>query len=106
VRRAAQIVSEAAEALADEASEANDVSRYLLAADRLTAVLDSPRSGRRRLLMASPVVTESSGRTRTLVEMIEMIDDEHADDAYRLRLAKILLRALPWHPEIFPAPPG
>ena len=52
--------------------------------------------------MASPAVTETSGRVRTLVEMIEK---DEADDTYRLRLAKLLLRALLWRPETFPLPP-
>jgi hypothetical protein len=54
--------------------------------------------------MASPAVTEMSGRSRTLIEMIEMIEDSSDDDAYRLRLAKLLLRALLWRPETFPLP--
>jgi len=102
-RLAAEIVHAAAEALALEASEAREASRYLLAADRLSAVLDSPRAGRQQLLMASPAVVEKSGRNRTLIEMIEA---EPGDEASRLRLAKVLFRALLWRPETFPNAPA
>ena len=103
LRRTAQIARDAAEALADEAYEVREGSRYLLAANRLTAVIDSPSIGRQRLLMASPAVTEMSGRSRTLIEMIE---NEPDDDSARLQLAKLLLRALIWRPETFPIPAG
>jgi hypothetical protein len=43
---AARIVQEAAEALASESFEAADISRYLLAADRIASVLDSMRPSR------------------------------------------------------------
>ena len=76
-------------------------ARYRLAADRLARALESPRVGRSRLLLASPAVLERSGRSRTLVEMIEAEPD---DDEARLRLAKLLLRALVWRPETFPYP--
>ncbi len=33
-----------------------------------------------------------------------MIATDPGDDAYRLRLAKLLFRALLWCPETFPAP--
>jgi hypothetical protein len=101
LRLAAIIVRDAAEALAEEARDASDAARYLLAADRISTVLDSPRSGRERFLLASPALTERSGRNRTLIEMIEA---EPADDDYRLRLAKLLFRALLWRPETFPPP--
>ena len=98
---AAAIVRDAAEALADEARDAAEAARYLLAADRLSRGARLARVGRRRLLLASPAVIERSGRTRTLVEMIEA---EPGDDEARLRLAKLLLRALVWRPETFPYP--
>jgi len=101
VRVAAGIVQAAAEILAREASEARDVSRYLMAADRISTVLESPRASRQRLLLASPALTEMSGRNRTLIEMIEA---EPGDDVHRLRLAKLLFRALIWRPETFPGP--
>jgi hypothetical protein len=100
---AASIVRDAAEALADQAGEASESARYLFAADRLATALGSPQVGRQRLLLASPALTESSGRNRTLVEMI---DAEPGDDADRLRLAKLLLRVLLWRPETFPTPAG
>jgi hypothetical protein len=100
---AARIVQKAAEALASESSEVAVISRYLLAADRISAVLDSPRPGRQRLLKASPALTERSGRSRTLIEMIEAEPDED-DDETRFRLAKLLFRALIWNPETFPDP--
>jgi hypothetical protein len=97
----ASLVRDAAEALAEEALESSEASRYHLVADRLNTALGSPRVDRRRLLMTSPALTERSGRTRTLVEMIEA---DECDDAYRFRLAKLLFRALPWQPETFPIP--
>jgi hypothetical protein len=96
---AAQIVQRAAELLAEESSEASDISRYLRAADRIAAVLDTPRPSRQRVLLSSPALTESSGRSRTLIEMIEA---EPGDVAEKLRLAKLLFRALIWRPETFP----
>ena len=104
LRLAAQLARDAAEALADETSDPRDAARYLFAADRLSAALDSPHAGRQRLLMASPAVTETSGRSRTLIEMIEMVEYDPNDDAYRFRLAKLLLRALVWQPRTFPHP--
>jgi hypothetical protein len=98
---AAQIVRDAAEVLADEARDASQSGRYLLAADRLNMQLGSLRVARRRLILASPALIERSGRTRSLVEMIEA---ELSDDDYRLRLAKLLFRALIWRPETFPMP--
>jgi len=103
LRLAAAIVQAAAEALATEATESREASRYLLAADRLSAALDSPRTNRHRVLRASPAVTEQSGRFRTLIEMIE---SEPGDDASRIRLAKLLFRALLWRPETFPFAPA
>jgi hypothetical protein len=103
LRHSAEIVVAAAEDLANEASVASEASRYLLAADRISTVLDSASASRERLLQASPAVTESSGQSRTLIEMIEA---DPSDDAYRLRLAKILFRALIWRPETFPQPPA
>ncbi len=100
---AASIVREAAEALADEVGETSESARYLFAADRLATALESLQVGRQRLLLASPAVTESSGRNRTLVEMIEA---DSGDDDTRLRLAKLLFRALLWRPETFPTPAG
>jgi predicted component of type VI protein secretion system len=102
LRHSADIVVAAAEALALESSEAREASRYLLAADRISTVLDSSAATRQRLLMASPAVTELSGQWRTLIEMIEA---EPGDAAYRFRLAKLLFRALLWRPETFPTPP-
>ena len=100
---AAQIVQRAAEALAEESSEAHDVDRYLLVADRISAALDLARPSRQRILRTSPALIEKSGRTRTLIEMIEA---ETGDEAARLRLAKLLFRALIWQPETFPQSPG
>ncbi len=97
--RAARIVRDAAEALAAETHMTSETSRYLLAADRIAAVLESPRPSRLRLLLTSPALTERSGQSRTLIEMIEA---ETSDDANRLRLAKLLFRALIWRPETFP----
>jgi hypothetical protein len=100
---AASIVRDAAETLAEEAQESSESARYLFVADRLTAAIGSPLVGRKRLLMASPALTERSGTNRTLVEMIEA---EPVDDDARFRLAKLLFRALVWRTETFPAPPG
>ncbi len=100
---AARIVQKAAELLAEEASEAREVSRYLLVADRISAVLESSRPSRQRVLKTSPALIESSGRSRTLIEMIEA---EPGDEDARLRLAKLLFRALLWQPETFPEPSG
>jgi hypothetical protein len=102
-RQAAEIVQAAAEALASEVSEAQEVARYLLAADRLATALESRQIGRERLLTASPAVIESSGNSRTLVEMIEA---EPGDMATRLRIAKLLFRALVWLPDTFPLAPS
>jgi hypothetical protein len=102
-RLAAEIVLTAAEALAVESSDNREASRYLLAADRLSAELDKPKVTHSRLLLASPAVTENSGRNRTLVEMIEA---EPGDGASRLRIAKLLFRAIVWRPETFPDAPA
>jgi hypothetical protein len=101
LRHAAAIARDAAEFLAGEPVPTREAARYLLAADRLTQALELPQISRHRLLMASPAVLERSGRSRTL---IDMIDAEPDDDAARLRLAKLLLRALIWQPETFPYP--
>jgi hypothetical protein len=98
---AASIVRDAAEVLAEEALEASESARFRLSADRLTAAIGSPQVGRSRLLVASPALTERSGRNRTLVEMIEA---EPGNDDDRLRLAKLLFRALVWRPETLPTP--
>jgi hypothetical protein len=91
---AAALVHDAALTLAEDADVAADRGRYLGVAVRLGMVLDV-RSTRAQILMASPYVVERSGRVRTLVEMIE---DEPGDDASRLRLVTLLLRALTWSP--------
>jgi hypothetical protein len=100
---AANIVRDAADELAEATLDASESARYRVAADRLAAVLGSPRVGRLRLLGASPALTERSGRNRTLVEMIG--EDPGEIDA-RVRLAKLLLRALRWRPETMPQPTG
>jgi hypothetical protein len=100
---AASIVRDAAEALAEESREAAESARYFFAADRLDMALGLLRVGRRRLILASPALKERSGRTRSLVEMIEA---ETGDDDARFKLAKLLFRALIWRPETFPFPPG
>lgn len=101
---AASIVRDAAEELANEARESSESARYLFAADRLATLLESPQNDPTRLYQASPAVTEQSGRNRTLIEMIEAAEPD--DDAYRLRLAKLLFRALIWRPETFPNAPA
>jgi hypothetical protein len=101
IRIAAAIARKAAEELAGVDLISPESARYLLAAERLARALESPEIGRSRLLQASPAVLEPSGRTRTLVEMIAAEPD---DDEARLRLAKLLLRALIWRPETFPYP--
>ncbi len=98
---AAGIVRDAAQALAEEALDSFDAARYHSLANRLARVLESPRAGRQRLLLTSPALTERSGRNRTLIDMLE---DDPGDAAARLRLAKLLLRALVWRPETFPMP--
>jgi hypothetical protein len=100
---AASLVRDAAEALAEESREAAESTRYFFAADRLDMALGLLRVGRRRLILASPALTELSGRSRSLIEMIEA---DPGDDAARLQLAKLLLRALIWRPETFPFPPS
>jgi hypothetical protein len=99
---AAAIARDAAEEMAAEARDASDSARYLRLAERLTTLLGSDQVDRRRLLLASPAVTERSGANRTLLEMIEIAEPD--DDAYRLRIARLLLRALAWRPETFPLP--
>jgi hypothetical protein len=101
LRRAAAIARDAAGSLAGERVPSREGARYLLAADRLSQALELPQISRYRLQMASPAVLEASGRTRTLLDMIEAEPD---DDEARLRLAKLLLRALLWQPETFPYP--
>jgi hypothetical protein len=103
LRIAARIVQQAAEALAVESTDPRDSARYLLAARRIAAVLNSHQPSRQRILESSPALTENSGRSRTLIEMIEA---EPGDDRDRLRMAKLLFRALLWRPETFPMPPG
>jgi hypothetical protein len=100
-RIAAGIAREAAEELAGVDLLSPESARYLLAAERFARALESPGVSRSRLLKASPAVLERSGRTRTLVEMIAAEPD---DDEARLRLAKLLLRALVWLPDTFPYP--
>ena len=102
LRLASRIVRDAAKALAAEARETSEAARYLMVADRITKIVDSPRTSRQQLVLASPALTERSGRRRSLIEMIE---EDPGDDGYRLRLAKILFRALIWRPETFPIPP-
>ncbi|WP_435007048.1 hypothetical protein P12x_004452 [Tundrisphaera lichenicola] len=99
---ATAIARDALEQLAEESLPGRIRDRYQFAADRLTQTLDFPRPSRRRLLEASPAVLERSRRSRSLIEMIEA---EPEDDEVRLRLAKLLLRALVWRPETFPYPP-
>jgi hypothetical protein len=101
LRIAAAIARDAAEELAGMDLISPESGRYLLAAERLARALESPEVTRSRLLKASPAVLERSGRTRTLVEMIAAEPD---DDEARLRLARLLLRALIWRPETFPSP--
>ncbi len=98
---AAQIVRDAADSLGSEVEDLTESARYFLAADRIAAALRPARVDRRRLLGASPALVERSGRTRTLVEMIEA---EPEDDAAQFRLARLLFRALLWEPETFPIP--
>ena len=99
LRLASSIVLASAEALADDLSDAREASRFLLVADRLSALLESPTTPRQRFLEASPSLVEQSGRHRTLIEMVEADQGDYSD---RLRLAKVLFRALIWRPETFP----
>jgi hypothetical protein len=96
---AATIVRDAADSIANDETDPQAVASYLRAADRLDEALNSPEISPRRILRASPALTERSGRVRTLVEMIEA---EPVEDHARLRLAKLLFRSLIWHPESFP----
>ncbi len=96
IRLAAIVALEANEVLASETTEPLRAVWYRQAADRLSAALEDPEATRQRLLSASPALVELSGRARTLLEMIE---DDPGDDQTRLRLAKILLRALSWRTE-------
>jgi hypothetical protein len=73
---------------------AGDPSRYRSVAVSLANALANRRN-RPGILAASPYVVERSGRVRTLVEMIE---HEVGDDASLIRLSRLLLRALEWHP--------
>ena len=98
---AARIVRDAADSLGSEVEDLTESARYFLAADRIAAALRPVRFDRRRLLGASPALVERSGRTRTLVEMIEA---EPEDATARFRLARLLFRALLWEPEMFPIP--
>ena len=93
IRHAARLVLEAARSLAEDAG-GGDVARFGSAARRLSAVLEAG-PGRAEILAASPYVIGRSGRARTIVEMIE---HEAGDDESRLRLAKLLMRALVWEP--------
>jgi hypothetical protein len=91
-REAARLVMEAALSLAH--GTAGDSARYRSVAESLAESL-AARRDRGGLLAASPYVVERSGRVRTVVEMIE---HEEGDDEALLRLARLLLRALEWHP--------
>jgi len=99
--QAAGLARDAAESLAESATSDRQAARYLLAVDRISAALESPHPTRSRILMASPAITEIAGRACTLIEMIQ---SEPGDDAARIRLTKLLLRALIWRPESFPYP--
>ena len=101
LQTAARIVCQAARELAEDTVELAEASRYLLAADRLAQTLAASPPTFRDILLSSPALTELSGRSRTLVEMIEA---ETGDEVSRLRLAKLLFRALIWRPETFPYP--
>jgi len=98
---AAWIVRDAAEAVSEQHSLSYDTSRFVFLADRLGDMLRSVQVVRSRLLRISPALTERSGRNRTLIEMIEA---HPGDDEARLRLARLLLRALVWRPETLPRP--
>jgi hypothetical protein len=95
---AATTIHDAALTLADSVDD-SDRDRYLKVAVRLGATLEAQPT-RSQVLAASPYVLERSGRIRTLVEMIE---EESGDDATRLRLAILLMRALAWD-HTFPVP--
>ena len=99
----AGVVRDAARFLAEQSADGPESARFRHVADRLASALDSTRLGRLRLLTTSPALTERSGRNRTLIEMIA---EEPGDDEARLRLAKLLLRALNWRPETLPMPPA
>ena len=90
---AGHVAAMAARSLIDDATIVAD-ARRLDAVDRsLSAALADPDALRADILDASPFVVERSGRVRTLVEMIE---DDEAQGAERLRLAMLLLRAIEW----------
>jgi hypothetical protein len=93
LRDAARLVIQAARSLAEGAT-GPDAAWYGSAARDLSAGL-AGGPGRAEILAASPYVIERSGRPRTIVEMIE---HEAGGDEARLRLARLLLRALAWEP--------
>src|SRR3954447_20463173 len=88
----AALLHDAALTLAAHASDADERRRYLGVAVRLGVALEEQPS-RPAILAASPRVVETSGRIRTLVEMIE---GQRGDDASRSRLVTLLMRALIW----------
>jgi hypothetical protein len=90
----AALVHDAALTLADDAADTADRDRYLGVAVRLGMVLDAC-SSRDQILAASPYVVERSGKVTTVVEMIEY---EPGNEAARLRLVTLLMRALLWEP--------
>jgi hypothetical protein len=93
IRHAARLVLEAARSLAEDAA-GGDAARFGPVARQLSDVLGDG-AGRAEILAGSPYVVERSGRARTIVEMIEHVA---GDDESRLRLARLLMRALIWEP--------
>jgi hypothetical protein len=90
---AARLIVMAARSLANDHTVTVDASLCRAAAASLAGALARPLVHRADILAASPFVVERSGRSKTLVEMIE---NEDGDDAAKIRLARLLLRAIDW----------
>jgi hypothetical protein len=90
---AARLIITAARSLCSDSTVFIADDRCRAVAEALTRALAVPHARRADILDASPSIFDPSGRIKTLVEMIE---EEDGDDAAKLRLARLLLRAIEW----------
>jgi hypothetical protein len=92
-RLAAGQIIVAANSLIGDPTIVIDRCRCRAIARALAGALANPHARRADILAASPFVIERSGRDKTLVEMIE---EDESEGAAKLRLARLLLRAIEW----------
>jgi hypothetical protein len=90
---AASLIIEAARSLIDDTAVVVDRGHCRAVAQALASSLARGDACRADILAVSPSIVERSGRVKTLVEMVE---EDGGDRAARLRLARLLLRAIDW----------